>query len=121
MDCGTLRLMWSYDDFLAKAKLYMARAAQHDRADDEFALWLLLGLEFLLRAPLAQVHPTLLASPEGPSLLDAAGFSDPTREPKSVAITTVLERLKVIVPSFSQQRFEDASFLINLRNAEVHT
>jgi hypothetical protein len=41
--------MWGFDQFIAKARLYFQRAEDRDRYDEEFTLWLLLGLEFLLR------------------------------------------------------------------------
>lgn len=40
--------MWDYDSLLAKTQVYLQRAEDHPHAnDDEFALWMLLGLEFL--------------------------------------------------------------------------
>lgn len=113
--------MWDYADFLTKARLYFGRGSAHDAADDEFTLWMLLGTEFLLRSPLAKVHPTLLAAPEGPSVLHAAGFRDPDWNVKSVPTHTVVDRLRVIVPQFTKERAEDALFLLNARNAELHT
>ncbi|WP_173054729.1 hypothetical protein [Phytohabitans houttuyneae] len=89
--------------------------------DDEFTLWLLLGLEFLLRAPLARVHPSLLASPEGESVLHAVGIVRSDARPKSITTKTVLDRLKYVVPDFGQDRVSDALYLANLRNEELHT
>ncbi|MGY1500761.1 hypothetical protein ACW4TU_29980 [Streptomyces sp. QTS52] len=112
--------MWNYDEFIAKAKLYFLRASDRDRADDEFTLWLLLGSEFLLRAPLAQKGSFLLAVPEGPSLMHAAGYTSATSEPKSVPYKTVCERLKIIIPDFSKV-YDDAMYLANVRNEELHS
>ncbi len=113
--------MWGFDEFIAKAKLYFKRASDHDAVDDEFALWLLLGLEFLLRAPLANVHPSLLAQPDGDSLLHAVGIAKPDAQPKSVMTKTVVERLKFIITDFSDDRQKDTTFLSNLRNSELHS
>jgi hypothetical protein len=69
--------MWDDEEFLSKAKLYFVRGRDHPQVEDDvLALWLLLGLEFLLRAPLARVNPTLLADPNGESVMHAAGFVD---------------------------------------------
>lgn len=112
--------MWDEGGFLAKAHLYFGRGSRHDRADDEFTLWLLLGLEFVLRMPLARVHPTLLAVPEGPSIMAAAGFPGAT-PPRSVSLKTVINRLQVVVPDFTKEHGEQCIRLLNLRNEELHT
>ncbi|MFF3587197.1 hypothetical protein ACFYYI_08515 [Streptomyces sp. NPDC002387] len=112
--------MWGYADFTAKAKLYFRRASEHDRVDEEFSIWLLLGLEFLLRAPLAKASPILLAVPEGPSILHAAGFASASQAPRSIPYKTVCDRLKVVVPEFGKVH-DDAMYLANVRNEELHT
>ncbi len=114
--------MWDYDEFVAKAVQYFRRGADHPSNDDEFALWMLLGVEFLLRSPLARVSPALLATADGPSILHAVGVVDPKADPKSVPLKTVIERLQKIAPEeFTSQRAEEAAWLSNLRNAELHT
>ena len=116
--------MWGYDEFIGKAQAYFARAGEHPRADDEvLAIWLLLGLEFLLRAPLARVNPTLLAEPTGDSIMHAAGFPGlaDSKEPMSITTKTVLLRLPRIIEAFSPERVSDATILTNLRNKELHS
>lgn len=118
--------MWDDGEFIAKAQLYFANAdAASSEADDlvdsDAALWLLLGLEFLLRAPLARVHPTLLAAPEGTSILHAAGFDRPGSSPRSIPTKTVIDRISHIEPAFNEDRKKDALFLTDLRNGELHT
>src|SRR5581483_6220400 len=81
--------------------------------------WHLLGLEFLLRAPLAKIHPSLLATVDNDSVLSANGI--PTqREPRSVMTGVVIDRLAKIVSGFAGQADDDAIALMNLRNAELH-
>lgn len=109
--------MWDYDGYIAKAKLFNARAESY--SDDGFALWLLLGLECLLRAPLAKIHPSLLAEPNGDSILHANGIDAPG-DPKTVSVTTVIKRLEVIIKDFPNVKAE-AGRLINLRNGELHS
>jgi hypothetical protein len=118
--------VWDADEFIAKAQAYFENAdTESDGATDSIdstdALWLLLGLEFLLRAPLARVHPTLLAAPEGTSILHAAGFDRPGANPRSIPTKTVVDRISHIEPTFNEDRKKDALFLADLRNGELHT
>jgi len=115
--------MWDYDGLIGKASVYFERAESVGEADDDaFAVWLLLGLEFLLRAPLAKVNPMLLADPNGDALLHAAGFPNSEgKEPKSIQVTTVITRLRRIIQDFTAEREDDATILIALRNRELHT
>lgn len=113
--------MWDYDSLIGKARVYFERAANHPNVDDdELALWMVLGLEFLLRAPLSKVHPSMLAAPEGDAILHANGIPT-TKDPKSIPTHTVLSRLRQVVPGFDPDREKDANFLVNMRNAELHT
>lgn len=115
--------MWDCDGLIGKARTYFQRANDPAANDDAFALWLLLGLEFLLRAPLANVHPSLLADPRGDAIMSAAGYpdtSDPT-ELKSIQIKTVATRLRRVVEDFTEEREKDTTILTNLRNRELHT
>ncbi len=112
--------MWSHEDFRLKAQTYFERAEVAESDDAAAFIWCALGLEFLLRAPLAKVNPALLADFNGPSILHACGFPS-SKEPKSVAITTVLERIGTVVPDFTTEHAEDARFIIGMRNRELHT
>jgi uncharacterized protein YbaR (Trm112 family) len=116
--------VWNYDAFIGKAQLYFSRA--QDSADDESTLWLLLGLEFLLRAPLAKIHPTLLADPQaggGESIMQAAGYPMKVNSgsPKSIATHTVIARLGAVIPDFNKDRQSEATALTGLRNEELHS
>lgn len=111
--------MFSYDGFVAKTKLYCARA-EAAVAPDEKALWQALALEFLLRAPLARQSPALLAMPEGDSLLYAVGVTVPAANVKSVPTKTVLERLQKVDAQFGADRAKQAALVVNLRNEELH-
>lgn len=121
--------MWDYDGLLAKARLYFQRAVLHPNIDDdEFKLWLSLGFEFLLRCPLAAVHPSLLAASDNESILNSNGIprrrprdaNQPGSGPKTVATTVVLDRLCDIVNDFIELR-KDAEYIVNVRNAELHS
>ncbi|MEQ1704261.1 MAG: hypothetical protein ABMA25_29490, partial [Ilumatobacteraceae bacterium] len=69
--------------------------------------------------PLARIHPSLLAEPNGDSILHANGIEAPG-DPKTVALTTVLKRLEAIIKEFPNVNAE-AGRLINLRNGELHS
>ena len=115
--------MWAYDSIYAKAITYFERAQNHSSSTgDEFLIWNLLGLEFLLRAPLAKIHPSRLAAPEGDALLHATGVKLSSElNLKSVTAQTILKRLPHIISDFNDERVSDANILLNMRNAELHT
>ncbi len=113
--------MWDYNSLIRKSQIYFMRARDHPKAnDDEFSLWLLLGLEFLLRAPLAKVNKTLLADSNNDSILHAAGFPGNAKQ-KSISAQILIERLGKVIEAFTKERQDDAKILIELRNAELHT
>ncbi|MFJ9914722.1 hypothetical protein [Actinacidiphila glaucinigra] len=118
--------MWDYSSFIGKARLYFSRAENTPDAEDEaLSLWLLLGLEFLLRAPLAKIHPTLLADVQGgggDSIMQAAGYplKVDAGPAKSIATKTVITRLGAVIPDF-KERQDDATLLTGLRNEELHS
>lgn len=112
--------MWDRDELLAKAGLYLERAAEADRSTALFPFWCFLALEHVGRAALAHVHPVLLADPqEGKFLLHAFGFQ--TDAPRSVTAKTVFDRCKTVVPEFTDRDFKFCMSLMHLRNEELHT
>jgi len=114
--------MWGHEEFLGKAKLYFGRAAAlEEDENEEVMLWLLLGLEFLLRAPLARIHPALLALPEGDSLLHAVGVTRANARPRSIPTKSVVDRLTKVDPNFGEDRGKEALYLADLRNEELHS
>lgn len=110
---------WSSEALVGKATLYYGRAAEHSAVDDEFALWLLLGTEFLLRGALATVSPALLA--EADSLVHALGFTAAVKNPRNVGTSVVIARLQQVYEEFGPSQADDAQFLTGLRNAELHS
>lgn len=116
--------MWHDTEFIAKAKLYFGRAEDSYDADDKDQgyLWLLLGFEFMLRAPLARVSPVLLASHEGNGALSAAGIDIGTESPRSINTNVVARRLTFIVDGFRVDQVQkDIAFIANIRNEELHS
>jgi predicted RNA-binding Zn-ribbon protein involved in translation (DUF1610 family) len=113
--------IWSHDALLQKARVYAGRAAAADAESSLFPLWSLLALEFLARSAVARVHPALLADPQkGENLLYGFGYGNP-EPPRSVPFKTVLLRCRVVIPRFTEDEVKQGSFLMELRNQELHS
>jgi len=110
--------MFDCEGFIAKAKLYFQRASTAE-GDDARAVWQLLGFEFVLRAPLAKVHPALLASPDD-SLLHAVGVTVQASRATSIASSLVISRLEKVIP-LGQDRARAAHRVLGVRNHEIHS
>ena len=112
---------WSNDTLWNKAKLYIDRAFTGDRDSETFPFFAAVGLEFLARAALAHVHPSLLADPQdGNNILYGFGYPATTR-PISIPAKTIYSRLLYVVADFNK---DDQSFCLlcaERRNRELHT
>lgn len=112
---------WSSDALWNKAKLYIERAFTGDRDGELFPFFSVIALEFLARAALAKVHPSLLADPQDASnILYAFGYPA-TERPVSIPAKTIFSRLSYVVPGFTK---DDQSFCLlssERRNRELHT
>jgi hypothetical protein len=116
-------MMWSFDSLWQKAKLYMQRALAAERDGALFPFWATLALEFLGRATLARIHPTLLADPEGQAgdnLFYACGYPSP-KQPRSIMAKTVFLRCQRVVADFTHSEGDFCLALIDRRNRELHT
>lgn len=112
---------WSRDTLWNKGKVYLQRAFEEDRKSEMFPFFASLGLEFLGRAALANVHPALLADPQdGKNILYAFGFPA-TASPISIPAKTVYSRLKFVIDDFSEDDLAVCLKLAGLRNQELHT
>ncbi|MEU9690294.1 hypothetical protein [Amycolatopsis japonica] len=114
--------MWDEKEFRTKARKYFERAEKAEPEDGAVLIWCILGLEFMLRAPLAKVSPTLLADPTGASILHALGYK-PTDggDATSIQTKTVLIRLATVAQDFTSDLQRDAKFLVSIRNTEIHS
>ena len=114
-------MKWNPELLFLKSKLYLERANEVDHKRHEFPLWSSLALEFLARAALTRVHPSLNADPTHPeSLLYACGIEG-TQQPKSLPLHAVLLRLEKVVPGFGKTQRELCDYLALLRNDELHS
>lgn len=112
---------WSNEMLWNKAKLYIGRAHSEERNSALFPFWSTLALEFVARAALARVHPSLLADPgEGAHILYACGINT-GKIAKSVAAKTVFSRCQACVEDFTSDDEKFCMYLIGLRNVELHS
>lgn len=114
-------MKWDSELLYQKSKLYLERANSFDHETYEFPLWSSLGLEFLARAALTQVHPALNADPRNPENLFYACGIEGTQQPRSLPLHAVLLRLEVVVPDFGKVHRELCDYLALLRNDELHS
>lgn len=119
-----MSIAFSHNELFTKAQLYIERAHDEEREGDLYPFWLSLSLEFIIRSTLAKIHPALLAetpnSNDFKSLLYAFGF-EVTNQPKSISITTAINRLGEIINDFTQNEQKQAALIINERNTELHS
>jgi len=119
-----MSIAFSYNELFTKAQLYIERAHDEERDGDLYPFWLSLSLEFIIRSTLAHIHPALLAetpnSNNFESLLYAFGF-EVKNQPKSISITTAINRLGIIINDFTPNVKNQAALIINERNTELHS
>ena len=114
---------WSRDALLAKAQRYAEEMLMHSRSDWHFGLLSTFVLEFVGRAALAKVSPTLLAEPKDwNNLYFSLGFTPTATKfiPRSIEVTTVFARLREILPAFTPELEGFAAQHLNRRNEELH-
>ncbi|UMZ13511.1 hypothetical protein I9018_07375 [Pseudomonas sp. MPFS] len=116
---------WDPEALYLKAQRYVQHMSHLDSDDWEYALWSGFSLEFLARAALANVSPTLLAETDKSwaSLYHALGFN-PIEErftPKSIAVSEVFKRLMAILPDFTKEHEGFGISHTGRRNAELHS
>ena len=114
---------WSKDGLLGKAQRYAQEMLMHSRDDWHFGLLSTFVLEFLGRAALAKLSPTLLAEPKDWNNLYFALGETPTApkfRPRSIGVATVFSRLQEILPTFTPELEGFAAQHLNHRNEELH-
>jgi hypothetical protein len=115
---------WSSDALLSKAQRYAEMMLEQARDDWRFALWSSLALEFLLRAALARISPTLLADKhDWNNVFFALGNTPRVRGfvAKSIGAAEVATRLEVILTEFTPETKNFCIRHLTTRNEELHT
>ncbi|MBN8973584.1 MAG: hypothetical protein J0H51_16415 [Rhizobiales bacterium] len=112
----------SPEALLGKSKAYIARAlaAKDAKEFGEYQLWASLALELLGKWALAEVHPCLIADPQGVSLFAAAGRSVGT-DIRTITAKTVFDRLGHLSKQFDKKTEEHCIAMSLKRNAELHS
>ena len=114
---------WSRDALLAKAQRYAQEMLSHPRDDWHFGLTSTFVLEFLARATLANIHPTLLAdAKDWNNIYFALGHTPTTPKylPRSITTSAVMTHLRDVLPAFTPELEGFAAQHINRRNEELH-
>jgi hypothetical protein len=114
---------WSSEALLAKALRYAEDMQPLSREDWRFGLTSAFVLEFLARSALAATSPALLADAKDWNNIYFALGGQPTAQkfiPKSVDASSVLARLRDIIPTFTTELEGFAAQHINRRNEELH-
>lgn len=112
----------SPEALLGKSKAYIARALAAKNAKElgEYQLWASLALELLGKWALAEVHPCLIADPQGVSLFAAAGLNVGT-DIRTITAKTVFDRLGHLSKQFDKKTEEHCVAMSLKRNAELHS
>ncbi len=95
----------------------------HSREDWQFGLTSTFVLEFVARAALANISPTLLADPKSwNNLYFSLGHAPNTPKfiPRSIDSSEVLSRLQDLLPAFTPELKGFSAHHLNRRNEELH-
>jgi len=115
---------WSSEALLSKAILYVEEMERYTAEDWQFGFWASLSLEFIARASLSHISPTLLANRKDWRNIHHALGHPPTLlgfTPTSVTTAEVMSILKEILPEFTSELAGSCIKHSNRRNAELHT
>jgi hypothetical protein len=115
---------WSRDALLAKAQRYAQEMLAHSADEWTFGLTSTFVLEYLARAALANVSPTLLADQRDWNNVYFALGNTPTAPkfvPRSLDVSAVFKYLGDILPAFTPEQEGFAAQHLNRRNEELHT
>lgn len=115
---------WSSEALLTKALLYVQEMQSLSREDWRFGLTSAFVLEFLARSALAAINPVLLAdAKDWKNTYFALGRQPKAQKfiPKSIDASSVLTRLREILPDFTLELEGFSAKHINKRNEELHT
>jgi hypothetical protein len=116
-------MSWERDPLWAKARLYLERAFQDFGDESQFGLWCALGLEFLGRAAIASISPTLLAEPDRDHrfLLHALNRGSEKVPRRSIKAQQVFSLCQTLFKEFTEDDLKAALALVSRRNDELHS
>lgn len=117
-------MSWDTVALLTKAQRFVEEMQKHNPDDWQCGFWSSLALEILARSALSKISPTLLAdSSEWQNLYFSLGYPPNSTKfsPKSIGIAEVLNRLRAIVPTFTDEHRKFCTIHTGKRNEEVHS
>ena len=116
-------MSWQRDPLWAKARLYLEHAVEDHGDESRFGLWCALGLEFLGRAALASISPTLLAEPDRDHrfLLHALDRGSEKVARRSIKAQQVFSLCQTLFKEFTEEDLKAALALVGRRNDELHS
>jgi hypothetical protein len=120
---ATITTALSADALMGKSQAYIGRAlaAKASGSMGEYQLWASLALELVGKVALAKIHPCLVADPQSKfSLFAAAGMSI-SPDIKTIAATTLFDRLTHVSKRFDEKTKEFCTNMSLKRNAELHS
>jgi hypothetical protein len=116
---------WSPEALFSKALIYVGEMERYTAGDWQLAFWAALSLEFVARAALAHISPTLLADRKNwRNIYHALGRPSTAKgyAPVSIPITEVLSILQeILTPTFSKELCDACITQCGKRNAELHS
>ncbi len=115
---------WSSEALFNKALLYVEEMKSYTANDWQFGLWSSFSLEFVARAALAHISPTLLANRMNWRNIHYALGHAPTAKqflPISVTIREVLSILEELLTDFTKELVDFCVTHCARRNAELHS
>lgn len=124
MSANPTQHAWSSEALFNKALLYVGEMERYTANDWQFGLWSSLSLEFVARAALAHVSPTLLANrKDWRNIYHALGHGATAKlfTPISVTTNEVLSILEELLPTFTKELVNFCVTHCVRRNAELHS
>ena len=116
---------WEANSLFNKAKLYVDEMEEFDTKDWKYGLFSTFVLEFLARATLSHVSPTLLADSKNSwqHIYYALGRQPTINKyiPRSISINEVFDRIGNIFSDFTQENKGFCVQHIDRRNSELHS
>jgi hypothetical protein len=114
---------FSYESFWKKTEIYIQTMLAEEPDNELYAFWAALSLEFLSKATLAYVHPSLVIDTKKSSLGILHVFDYNVSEAaKTIEITTVASLISAMNPQkFDQQMKKSFLSIVERRNHEIHS
>jgi hypothetical protein len=115
---------WSKEALYNKAIFYLNEMQECERDDWKVPMWSFMALEFLARASLSHISPTLIAEGKNWDNLYYALGNSPIKSgfiPQSISTKEVFDRLKMVLSQLNPELCGFCYKHVSKRNEEFHT